>query len=170
MAVPNDNFGLVDVITEIDKYGEIVLKFDGEGGRLTAAFNAASDTGFASGTPPATTGLSEFAGYEQPNPEPPPPPPTVYTFELGYHPSISSDACDNFVFNSFTTVYSYNSNFYDLDAVLYATTPPNENQKAAAGYYTSDFGWRYWDGTSFTNTGTCDSGGDPFGGGGGLGG
>lgn len=166
MAVPNDNFGLVDVITEIDKYGEIVLKFDQEGGRLTSAFDAASDVGFASGTPPATMALSEFAGYEQPDSNPPPPPPTVYTFQLGYDSNSSSDACDNFAFNTFTTVYSYSSNFYAIDAVLYATTPPNENQKAAAGYYTSDFGWRYWNGTAFTSSGSCDGGLGPSPGGG----
>lgn len=156
MAVPNDNFGLIAVITEIDKYGEIVLKDSGTGGSLVNAFAASDNTGFVGS---GRDSLLDFAGYEHPNPAPPPPPPTVYAYNLGFHPSNSATACDNFAFNTFTTVYSYSDNFYAIDTVLYATNPPNESQKAPAGYYTSDFGWRYWSGSAFTSSGSCDGGG-----------
>lgn len=163
MAVPNDNFGLVAVITEIDKYGEIVLKANGTGGSLINAFAAASDEGFVGGTPPATSGLSEFAGYEQPDPTPPDPDPTVNPISAAYDSNSSSDACTNREFGLVNTYY------VDADSLnLYTATKLYSNntnplQFAASGYYVTDtfFGWRYWDSSTgtFTSDGSCGGGG-----------
>lgn len=158
MAVPNDNFGLVDVVTEIDKFGEIILKVEGEGGRLTTCFFSASDEGFVGGAPATGTNLSDFAGYEQPNPTPPEPDPTVYQASLGYYPSNSADACTQYAFNIRGTYYTDDTNFYISTKLYNNNTNPLEI--ASSGYYAADFGWRYWDSTTqtFTDSGSCGGG------------
>ena len=164
MAIPNDNYGLVAVVTEIDKFGEIILKDQGTGGSLVNAFAAASEDGFVGA---GRDSLLDFAGYEQPDPTPPPVQTPTINY-VGYYPSDSSNACSNFSFNTLTTIYLYEEygSFYEFGAEIFSSNPYNSPQNlpyAPAGYYAADFGWKYWNGTSFTSEGSCDTGGGGFG-------
>ena len=150
MAVPNEEFGLVAVITEIDKYGEIVLKADGTGGSLVTAFAAADEGGFVGA---GRDSLLDFAGYEQPDPGGGGG--VTYTeYSLGYA-SSGPDACSDASISPVTVWGDPDTNF-DLTENLYANDAATVN--ASAGYYADFFyGYRYWDGNAF-GTGPGSSG------------
>lgn len=69
MAVPLEAFGLTDVVTEIEKYGKVVLVTPDYGASLQSCFNAAEEIGFQG---VGRDSLLDFAGYTEPDPTPTP--------------------------------------------------------------------------------------------------
>ena len=147
MAVPNDNFGLIDVINEMGGFEVMVVPENSEGS-LNSAFNFANPDGFASGTPPATSALTEFAGYQHVNAPPPPPPSDPEPYALSYA-SNSADACTGTIPTSANYWGEPDTNFADTD-VLYSTS--SGLPYAAAGVYSDGFYFREWDGASFSGS------------------
>ena len=151
MWVPKDNFGLIRVFDELGGAGAFIQA------TLDVAFGSADPNGF---TTTERDSLQDFAGYE--TPAPPPPPPTYNEYLLGFAAS-STGACDD------TTRSSYWGDGLNFGESTVLYTDSGGTVSADAGYYADDFGYRYWDGASFSGGATsCPT--DPFGGGGGLGG
>jgi hypothetical protein len=147
MAVPNDNFSLDDVFNELGGASAYISA------TLIVAFDAADEDGFVGS---GRDSLLDFAGYETPEEEPPPP--TYYEYSLGFA-SSSTGACDD------TTTSSYWGDGLNFGSATVLYTNSGGTVSADAGYYADDFGYRYWDGASFSGGATaCPTG--PSGGGG----
>lgn len=151
MAVPNDNFGLIRVFDELggaDAYIQATLD---------VAFGAADPNGF---TTTERDSLQDFAGYE--TPAPPPPPPSYTEYALGFAASAEG-ACGD------TTQDSYWGDDITFGDATVLYTDSGGTNLADAGYYSQGeiAGYRYWDGASFSGSGTtaCPTSEPPPGGG-----
>lgn len=155
MAVPNDSFSLEDVIVELGGYSAFILA------SLYWAFDAADEDGFVGS---GRDSLLDFAGYE--TPPDPDPDPTYEEYSLGFA-SSAEGACGD----TTQDFYYGNSISFADSTVLY--TDQGGTVLADAGYYSQGqiAGYRYWDGASFSGSGTtaCPTGGSDPGSGGGPG-
>jgi hypothetical protein len=149
MAVPNDSFSLEDVLIELGGVSSFIVP------SLYWAFDAADDDGFVGS---GRDSLLDFAGYE--TPAPPPPPPTYNEYLLGFAAS-STGACDDL------TKTPYWGDGLSMNDATVLFSDSGGTVSANAGYYADDFGYRYWDGASFSGASTsCPTGEDPPPGGG----
>lgn len=71
---------------------------------------------------------------------------------LGYDLSVDENSCQDFAFNP-ETFYVPSGQTFGTTSVIY--TNSNGSGSPPSGYYSDGNDWRFWNGGSFTSTGSC---------------